>query len=187
MEHVGSLLRHWRRRRRMSQLQLAMGAEVSTRHLSCLETDKARPSREMVLVLASALDVPLRERNVLLAAAGHAPAYRETDWDAPRLTPVRQALSFLLRQQEPYGAVVVDRRWDVVDANEGLRTLGRVLTGSGELPENVLRFTLFAASCPNRSPPTRGIHTPSSRSPSCRVPFAWTSSRRSPPSARHRT
>lgn len=142
MEHVGALLRHWRKRRRMSQQQLADEAEVSPRHLSCLETGKARPSREMVLILTSAMDVPLRERNTVLAAAGFAPAYRETDLSDPRLAHVRQALSFLLRQSEPYGAVVVNRRWDVVMANESVKRLGRLLLGTDIPPKNLLTFTL---------------------------------------------
>ena len=96
MDSVGGMIRHWRKQRRMSQLHLAEAAEVSTRHVSCLETGRAQPSRQMVLVLASALDVPLRHRNTLLQAAGFAPAYRETDLEAPGLEAVRYALGFML-------------------------------------------------------------------------------------------
>ncbi len=123
------MLRHWRHRRRMSQLQLASDAEVSTRHLSCVETGKARPSREMVLVLASALEVPLRERNTLLKAAGHSAAYRQTDLADPEMDQVRAALTFLLAQQEPYGAAVVDRLWNPLMMNDPMRMIGTWLFG----------------------------------------------------------
>lgn len=109
----GGMLRSLRTSRRMSQLQLALEAEVSTRHLSFLETGKARPSREMVLVLASMLDLPLRDRNLLLEAAGFASAYRETSLDAPSMRDVRQAIEIILRQHEPFPAVVVDRHWNL--------------------------------------------------------------------------
>ena len=107
----GVLLRHWRARRRLSQLDLAMEAGVSSRHLSFVETGRAQPSREMVLLLARALDVPLRDRNALLIAAGYAPIYRETPLVAPAMAQVRRALDFILRQQEPYPALVLDRHW----------------------------------------------------------------------------
>jgi transcriptional regulator with XRE-family HTH domain len=116
----GSLLRAWRTHRRLSQLQLAGEAEVSTRHLSFLETGRARPSREMVLHLAEELDVPLRERNGWLVAAGFAPAYHETGLDDPHLAAARQAVDLVLAAHEPYPAVVVDRTWDLVAANAGL-------------------------------------------------------------------
>jgi transcriptional regulator with XRE-family HTH domain len=115
---VGRLLRQWRTERRISQLDLANQAEVSTRHLSFIETGRAKPSRQMVLVLSSALEVPLRERNSLLLAAGYAPAYRETALDAPEMADVRLALQMILRQHDPFGAVVVNRRWDVIMASE---------------------------------------------------------------------
>jgi transcriptional regulator with XRE-family HTH domain len=115
---VGRMLRQWRAERRISQLDLAHQAEVSTRHLSFIETGRAKPSRQMVLVLSSALEVPLRERNSLLLAAGYAPAYRETALDAPEMADVRLALQMILRQHDPFGAVVVNRRWDVVMASE---------------------------------------------------------------------
>ncbi|HJL15793.1 MAG TPA: helix-turn-helix transcriptional regulator [Sandaracinaceae bacterium LLY-WYZ-13_1] len=117
----GPLLRRWRRSAHLSQQRLAEQAEVSTRHVSFLETGRASPSREMVLVLANALDLPLRERNALLGAAGFAPIYRESALDGERMTHVRRALAFLLERQEPYGAIVVDRFWNVRDMNRGAR------------------------------------------------------------------
>ena len=114
----GPMLRAWRRRRGASQLALALQSGVSQRHVSFLESGRARPSREMVVQLSSALDVPLRQRNSLLLAAGFAPVYRETNLAAPELTPVRQAIDRMLKQQEPYPAYVIDRLWNVLDANE---------------------------------------------------------------------
>lgn len=140
---VGELLKHWRQRRRLSQLDLAVRAGVSTRHLSFVETGRARPSPELVLLLAEHLDVPLRERNSLLLAAGYAPTYSETDFEAPELAPIRSALQQVLAGHEPYPAVVVDRRWDVVATNSGVASL---LTGVDEdllaPPINVLRLAL---------------------------------------------
>jgi transcriptional regulator with XRE-family HTH domain len=113
----GPLLKTWRERRRRSQLDLALDAGVSTRHLSFVETGRARPSPEVVLALARELDVPLREQNDLLLAAGYAPRYTETGLDAPAMREIRAALQRLLDAHTPYPAVVVDRRWDVVLAN----------------------------------------------------------------------
>lgn len=115
----GRLLREWRSRRRVSQLDLAMEAGVSSRHVSFIETGRAQPSREMVLMLARVLDVPLRDRNDLLTAAGYAAMYRATDLDSPALEQARRALDFMLRQQEPYPAIVVDRSWTLLKANGG--------------------------------------------------------------------
>src|SRR5256886_8043682 len=115
----GPLLRRWRTRRRLSQLDLAVEGGVSTRHLSFIETGRAQPSREMVLLLAHVLDVPLRDRNDLLTMAGYAPLYRETVLEAPALTQARRALDFILRQQEPYPALVLDRHWNVLKVNDG--------------------------------------------------------------------
>jgi transcriptional regulator with XRE-family HTH domain len=115
----GPLLRRWRTRRRLSQLDLAGEAGVSTRHLSFIETGRAQPSREMVLLLARALDVPLRDRNALLTTAGHAPIYFATSLEAPAMAQVRRALDFILRQQEPYPALVLDRHWNVLRVNDG--------------------------------------------------------------------
>jgi len=115
---VGGLLRDWRQRRRLSQLDLAVDAEVSPRHLSFVETGRSKPSRELVLHLAEHLDVPLRDRNTLLLAAGYAPVYHQTPLDADAMAPVREALDQLLRGHEPYPAIVVDGRWDLVSANQ---------------------------------------------------------------------
>ena len=115
----GKLLRRWRDARGMSQLTLATEAGISTRHLSFLETSRAQPSREMVQLLAGMLDVPLGDRNALLVSAGYAPAYGERPLSAPELKPVRRALQFTLRQQEPFPALVVDGEWNIVMKNEG--------------------------------------------------------------------
>jgi transcriptional regulator with XRE-family HTH domain len=115
----GRLLRQWRAQRGLSQLDLSVEAGVSSRHLSFVETGRAQPSREMVLLLARTLDVPLRDRNDLLIAAGYAPVYRRTDLEAPAMAHVRRALDFILRQQEPYPALVLDRHWNVLTVNEG--------------------------------------------------------------------
>ena len=115
----GRLLREWRTRRRVSQLDLAVEAGVSSRHVSFIETGRAQPSREMILMLARVLDVPLRDRNDLLVAAGYAAMYRATDLDSPALEQARRALDFMLRQQEPYPAIVVDRAWNILKANDG--------------------------------------------------------------------
>src|SRR4029078_188752 len=108
--HVGPLLRHWRAARRVSQLDLALDADVSLRHLSFVETGGAQPRREMVLRLAEALEVPLRERNALLLAAGYAPLYRETDLGAPEMVDARLAGEVILDKQEPYAAHAADRQ-----------------------------------------------------------------------------
>lgn len=120
---VGRLLRQWRQRRRLSQLGLSLDAEISARHLSFIETGRAQPSRDMVMLLARVLEVPARARNELLTAAGYAPIYRETRLDAPEMTQVRRALEFMLRQQEPYPALVLDGHWNILMSNEGSRRL----------------------------------------------------------------
>ncbi|MDP1837752.1 MAG: helix-turn-helix domain-containing protein, partial [Reyranella sp.] len=114
----GPMLRTWRRRRGASQLALALQSGVSQRHVSFLESGRAKPSREMVVQLTTALDVPLRQRNAMLLAAGFAPVYRESNLAAPELVPVRQAIDRMLKQQEPYPAVVIDRLWNLLQANE---------------------------------------------------------------------
>src|SRR5436189_2342323 len=114
---VGELLRDWRQRRRLSQLDLAVEADVSARHLSFVETGRSKPSRELLLHLAEHLDVPLRDRNGLLLAAGYAPDYRETPLDDAAMAPVRDALDKVLAGHEPFPAVIVDRRWTLVSAN----------------------------------------------------------------------
>src|SRR5947199_1886430 len=141
---VGGLLRDWRQRRRMSQLDLAGEAEVSTRHLSFVETGRSRPSRELVLHLAEHLDVPLRERNALLLAAGYAPTYHQTPLDGPEMEPVRAALDKILTGHEPFPAVVVDRHWDLVSANGAAMALLGDLVAPELLapPLNTLRVSL---------------------------------------------
>jgi transcriptional regulator with XRE-family HTH domain len=114
---VGDLLREWRERRRLSQLDFALQAGVSTRHLSFVETGRSQPSREMILHLAEHLEVPLRERNHLLLAAGYASVYAETPLDSPQMDAVRAAVRQVLTGHEPYPAFVVDRTWNLVDAN----------------------------------------------------------------------
>jgi transcriptional regulator with XRE-family HTH domain len=114
---VGELLRDWRRRRHLSQLDVSLDAAVSARHLSFVETGRSKPSRELVLHLAEHLEVPLRDRNALLLAAGYAPVYPETGLDAEEMAPVRAALDKILAGHAPFPAVVVDRRWDLVSAN----------------------------------------------------------------------
>jgi len=113
----GGLLRRWRSARRLSQLDLSLQAGISSRHVSFLETGRARPSRDMVLELCFALDVPLRDRNSLLLAAGFAPAYGETDLASPDAAQARWALQLMVRRHEPFPAVVFDRRWNVLMAN----------------------------------------------------------------------
>ncbi len=140
---VGELLRDWRQRRRLSQLDLANDAEVSARHLSFLETGRARPSREMVLRLAERLEVPLRERNELLLAAGFAPAYGRRGLDAPDMVAVTRALQRVLTAHEPFPALVVDRSWELVMANAGVAPLLDGVAGHLlEPPVNVLRLSL---------------------------------------------
>ncbi|HEY7251113.1 MAG TPA: helix-turn-helix transcriptional regulator, partial [Methylomirabilota bacterium] len=119
----GQLIKHWRERRRLSQLSLAVDAEISTRHLSFIETGRAQPSRDMVLLLARALEVPPRGRNDLLTAAGFAPVYRETALDSPEMAEVRRALDFILRQQEPFPGLVIDGHWNLLMANRGASRL----------------------------------------------------------------
>jgi transcriptional regulator with XRE-family HTH domain len=121
-------LKWWRERRGLSQLDLAHAAEVSQRHLSFLEIDRTTPSREMVLKLAAALDLSLRQQNELLLAAGFAPIWRESPLSAPELATVNRALDFMLEQHEPYAAFVVDRRWNLLRANRGGQRMVAFLT-----------------------------------------------------------
>ena len=140
---VGHLLRSWRQRRRLSQLDLACEAEVSARHLSFLETGRARPSREMVLRLAEQLEVPLRARNELLVAAGFAPVYGERRLDDPDMAAVRTGLDLVLAAYAPFPAVVVDRGWQLVAANAGVPLLTEGADPALlEPPVNVLRLSL---------------------------------------------
>jgi transcriptional regulator with XRE-family HTH domain len=149
---IGSLLRDWRERRRMSQLDLALGAGVSARHVSFIETGRSRPSAEMVVQLAEHLDVPLRDRNGLLLAAGYAPAYGQRGLDEPEMGPVREAIDRLLRGHEPFPALVVDRHWGLVAAN---RTVPLLTEGAAahllEPPANVLRLALHPEGLAQRT------------------------------------
>jgi transcriptional regulator with XRE-family HTH domain len=140
---VGALLRDWRQRRRLTQMDLALEADVSARHLSFIETGRSTPSAEMVKHLAEQLDVPLRERNELLLAAGYAPAYGQRNLDEPEMGPVREALERVLKGHEPYPAVVVDRHWGMVAGNSAIPLLtAGVAEHLLEPPVNVLRLTL---------------------------------------------
>ncbi|VWX56323.1 Transcriptional regulator, contains XRE-family HTH domain [Burkholderiales bacterium 8X] len=139
----GAHLRHWRQQRRLSQLELANEAQVSTRHLSYVETGRAEPSREMVLRLAERLEVPLRERNALLVAAGYAPMYRQRSLDDPGMAAARQAVDLVLKGHEPFPALAVDRHWNLVAYNALVPLLmegaaPELLAG----PVNVLRLSL---------------------------------------------
>jgi transcriptional regulator with XRE-family HTH domain len=140
---VGDLLREWRQRRRLSQLDLACEADISTKHLSFVESGRARPSRDMVMHLAERLDVPLRERNVLLVAAGFAPVFRERKISDPALSAQRQAIDLVLKGHEPYPALAIDRHWTMISANAVVPLL---LAGIDAAllapPVNVLRLSL---------------------------------------------
>ncbi|WP_266168549.1 helix-turn-helix domain-containing protein [Dyella subtropica] len=138
--HVGVLLREWRASRRLSQLDLALDAGVSARHLSCVETGKAQPSRDMLARLADALDMPLRERNALLMAAGFAPKYPESALATPELAQMRRAIEFILAQQEPYPAFLLNRHWDVLMANQAAMRINHfVMRGRPSAHQNMLR------------------------------------------------
>lgn len=140
---AGRLLREWRARRHLSQLELAAEARVSTRHLSFIETGRSQPSREMLLHLSEYLEIPLRERNALLTAAGYAPLYSRSELDAPEMRPVREAIDEILEAHEPYPALVVDRQWNLVASNT---STGVFVQGVAdellEPPANVLRVSL---------------------------------------------
>ncbi len=140
---VGHLLREWRQRRSLSQLELANGSAISARHLSFVETGRAKPSREMVLHLADRLDVPLRDRNRLLHAAGYAPVFGERPFDAEEFAPVRDALTRFLDAHEPYPAIVVDRHWNLMLGNRASTLLSDgVAPELLEPPANVHRIAL---------------------------------------------
>lgn len=140
---VGDHLRHWRQLRRLSQMELALEADLSTRHLSCVETGKASPSRELVLRLCERLSVPLRERNAWLTAAGYAPMYREHGWDEPSMQAARQAVQHILDAHAPWPALAFDRHWNLVMAN---RMVAPLLEGVDPSllgpPANLLRVSL---------------------------------------------
>src|SRR5262245_46008591 len=140
---VGELLRSWRLRHNLSQQAFAGGAAVSTRYLSFIETGRARPSRGMVMHLAERLEVPLRDRNDLLLAAGYAPIYRERPLDSAEMAPVRSALDRFLKAHEPYPALIVDRHWNIVAANRALAFLtDGVAPDLLQPPANVFRIAL---------------------------------------------
>ena len=141
--NVGRLIREWRQRRRLSQLDLACEADISTRHLSYVENGRASPSREMLMHLAEHLDVPLRERNMLLTAAGYAPIYRERPLADPALAAARQAVDLVLRGHEPYPALAVDRHWTMLAHNSAVRMLlADIDPQMLKPPVNVLRLSL---------------------------------------------
>jgi transcriptional regulator with XRE-family HTH domain len=140
---IGDHLREWRQRRRMSQLDLACEADISTKHLSFLETGRSQPSRDMLLHLADRLEIPLRDRNMLLVAAGYAPVFPERALGDPALGAARKAIDLVLAGHEPYPALAVDRHWSMVAANA---TVGRLMAGVDAAllkpPVNVLRLSL---------------------------------------------
>ncbi len=140
---IGDHLRAWRQRRRMSQLDLASEAEISTRHLSFVESGRSQPSRDMVLHLAERLDIPLRDRNVLLVSAGFAPMFPERQLEDPQLRSARRAIELVLTGHEPYPALAVNRHWQLVAANSALeRLLGGAAPSLLVPPVNVLRLSL---------------------------------------------
>ena len=146
---VGELMREWRRARGMSQLDLALEAEISSKHLSFVETGRAQPGRDMVLRLATSLDLPLRERNALLTAAGYAPIFRERDLDAPDMAPVSRALDLMLDHHEPFPALIADRLWNIVRQNRSSRRMFEMLVGEAQAaalrasgPPNLLRLAM---------------------------------------------
>ncbi|QLY32614.1 helix-turn-helix transcriptional regulator [Nocardia huaxiensis] len=140
---IGEQLREWRRRNRLSQLDLALQADVSARHISFVETGRTIPSPDMVLHLAEHLNIPLRERNRLLMAAGHAPRYQRRPWNDPELTHARQAVQRLLHLHEPYPALAVDPRWNLVQANDTVRIFfDEADPGLLTAPLNMMRLAL---------------------------------------------
>jgi transcriptional regulator with XRE-family HTH domain len=144
----GPMLREWRKARGVSQLDLALNCGLSQKHLSFLESGRSRPSRGMVLHLASALDVPLRQQNAMLLSAGFAPIYQERPLDAPDMRPIDQALDYALRHQEPYPAIVFDRAHNILRANRALGALMAFLVGTeaaaaaAQAPPNAIELTL---------------------------------------------
>ncbi len=143
MQTVGSLLKRWRERRRKSQLDLALDAEISTRHLSFVETGRAKPSREMILLLAENLEIPLRGRNKILIVGGYAPVYSEKSFDDVTFGAARQAVELILKGHEPFPALAVDRHWNMVAANKTVPLmLEEIDAGLLAPPVNVLRLSL---------------------------------------------
>src|SRR6476620_2821759 len=146
--HFSSLLKHWRKVRRLTQIELAVDANVSAKHLCFLETGRSQPSREMVQLLCSALDLPLEERNALHVAAGFVPPYSHKGLAADHLQPVRQALDFILRQQEPYPGIDIDLRWDVRMRNQGSARLLKPFRDSYEMEARVADNAMHVAFHP---------------------------------------
>lgn len=148
---IGDLLRQWRQRRGLSQLGLACAADISTRHLSFLETGRSLPSREMILHLVEQLDVPFRERNVLLTASGYAPVFTERPLNDPALQAAQRAVSLVLLGHEPYPALAIDRHWTMVASN---RTIAPLVAGADrtllDAPVNVLRLGLHPLGIASR-------------------------------------
>ena len=130
LDSFGLLLKQWRSQRGVSQLDLAVISQVSQRHISFLESGRAKPSREMVLQLATVLEIPLRQQNLMLTAAGFAPIHAETDLSVPEMASVRKAIDFMVRQQEPYPAIVVDRYWNLLLTNDAATRLLTLFIGS---------------------------------------------------------
>jgi transcriptional regulator with XRE-family HTH domain len=118
-DSFATLLKQWRNRACLSQLDLALASQVSQRHISFLESGRAKPSRDMVLKLATVLEIPLRQQNLMLTASGFSPIHAETDLSSPEMTSIRRAIDFMLRQQEPYPAIVMDRYWNLLLTNDG--------------------------------------------------------------------
>jgi transcriptional regulator with XRE-family HTH domain len=146
LQPVGNLLREWRQRRRMSQLDLACEAEISSKHVSFLETGRSLPSRDMLLHLAERLEIPLRERNILLVAAGYAPVFPERSLEDPALQAARKAVDLVLAGHEPYPALAIDRHWNLIASNNAVPSLlGGVDPALLRLPVNVLRVSLHPA------------------------------------------
>ena len=148
---VGGLLREWRAARRLSQLDLALEAGISARHLSCVETGKAQASREMLARLADTLGMPLRERNSLLVAAGFAPKYPESALATPAMAQIRNAIDAILQQQEPYPAFLLNRHWDVLGANRAAERIGNHAVAA-MLYQSWLGASLLAKISRNRAP-----------------------------------
>jgi transcriptional regulator with XRE-family HTH domain len=150
-QSLGDLLRDWRRRRRMSQLDLACDADISTKHLSFLETGRSRPSRQMLLQLAECLEVPLRDRNVMLSAAGFAPMFQERSFNEPALSLIRRNVEVVLSAHDPNPALAVDRHWTMLAAN---RAVAHLVAGAEPTllrpPVNVLRLSLHPAGLASR-------------------------------------
>ena len=140
----GALLKTWRKTRKRSQLDVALDAEISARHLSFVETGRSRPSREMVLLLADVLEIPLRERNALLGAAGFAPIYRKTDLDAPEMRAIKSSIEFMLEHHNPYPAIVFDQHWNLLHQNRAAAILLPMFVGDPaslvQRPLNVMRL-----------------------------------------------